>query len=230
MSCWDIYAEKSSKLENEVYQESFDFDVGDAPSTDVTQEGDTEVPMLQWPETELSEISCANSDSILQLILPTLAKLNGRNRWITLISPPADINPKLFAYYGIDPSRVLLIHPREDVDDKVTMNKALKNGTSGIVVFWVKKMNKRFLAQWRKSVKQGSSTGVIVNMSKRSVSSTSVALSIAIKGANGSLSIRKVKRFGVDQDCKPDLMNSLAGFDSCMEKAISNEVETHLIN
>ena len=196
MNQWEIYAKNT--LDNSIgYQESFDFV---DPNVNQTLNAlESVLPTQGWPKAELSEVNSVDTESVLQLLLPTLSKLNAQNRWITLISPPSDINQKLFAQYGIDPSRVLLIHPKNDVDDKVTMNKALKNGTSGIVILWASQLNKRYLAQWRKSVKQGNSIGVIVNMTEKSCNSSSVALSFNVSSKSESLLVSEVKLFGYQQ-------------------------------
>jgi len=225
MSYWEIYSHK--RLDNNSgYQESFEFTDPDnkAQIADTTTL-ESVLPTQGWPQAELSEVCSSDTESVLQLLLPTLTKLNAQNRWITLISPPADINQKLFAYYGIDPSRVLLIHPKNDVDDKATMNKALKNGTSGIVILWASHLNKRYLAQWRKSVKQGNSTGIIINMTQKSCNSNSIALSFNVNTSNKSLSILDIKLFAIQQNqsdeilfSKKDLSSTLGGHTSIAQE------------
>ena len=231
MSQWEIYSQK--KISNgSGYQESFEFaypikKIRDQKSARTL---DSVLPTQGWPQAELSEVSSGDSESVLQLLLPTLAKLNAQNRWITLISPPADINQQLFAYYGIDPSRVLLIHPKNDVDDKVTMNKALKNGTSGIVIFWASQLNKRYLAQWRKSVKQGNSTGIIINMTQKSCDSNSIALSFNVRTGVKSLSISGIKLFGIQQAQNNEILFSKIDLESTLDKHIPEEYQQRAIN
>jgi len=206
MNQWEIYSERTSN-DGFGVQQSFVFASPVQSPIDNAEKSDRRgirtldsvLPTQGWPKAELSEVDCSDSESVLQLLLPTLANLSAQNRWITLISPPADINQKLFAYYGIDTSRVLHIHPKDDVDDKVTMNKALKNGTSGIVILWASHLNTRFLAQWRKSVKQGNSTGIIINLSAETSNSESVALSFNVSTKKKSLLVNNVKLFGTIQ-------------------------------
>jgi len=232
MSHWGIYSQKM--LNHCVgYQESFEFSnpnietrIGKTPTLESV------LPTQGWPQGELSEVCSEDTENALQLLLPTLSKLNAQNRWITLISPPADINQKLFAFYGIDPSRVLLIHPKNDVDDKVTMNKALKNGTSGIVILWASQLNKRYLAQWRKSVKQGKSTGIIVNMTKKSCNSNSIALSFNVSTSNESLSITGIKLFSIQQAQNDEILFSKVDLDSTLDEhvALTQEYRAEAIN
>jgi len=217
MSQWSIYS--NTELTSDFgQQESFDFTYNaEKIARKKGRTLATVLPTQGWPEAEISEVNCSDSESVLQLLLPTLTKLNKENRWISLISPPANINLKLFAYYGIDTSRVLLIHAKNDVDDKVTMNKALKNGTSGIVIYWADCLNKRYLAQWRKSVKQGKSTGIIVNMSSAASCSESIALSFDVSTEGEALSVAGIKLFGISQIKRDKFLfskNNLAGVES----------------
>ena len=154
------------------------------------------LPFSACPVGELSEIRTKTDENIFHLLLPILSKLNSENRWITLISPPSDIDKKLFAYHGIDVSRVLLIHPSCTSKDTVIMNKALKNGNSGIVIMWTDKLPKRFVAQWRKSVKQGNCRGVIVNHDTTDHYSESVALALDVKSSDKAITIIPTQKFG----------------------------------
>jgi len=198
MSTWRVNSVKNLALDYG-YQESFDFGTtNESPSFNIPQL-DALFPAGCWPAAELSEVLCDKYETGLQLLLPLLAEQNAQNRWITLISPPANIDQKLFAFYGIDMSRVLLIHPKSDVNDKITMNKALKNGKSSIVILWTNNLSTRFLAQWRKSVKQGSCTGIIIHENDNSSNSNSIALAVEAKSSEHNISLRYIKAYGVRQ-------------------------------
>ncbi len=183
-------------------QQSFEFGFGLVETKlankvkKVTANVDSLLPYSAWPVGELSEIRAKTDDNIFHLLLPLLSKLNAENRWITLISPPSNVDKKLFAYHGIDVSRVLLIHPKGAVDDTVTMNKALKNGTSGIVIMWTDQLPQRYVAQWRKSVKQGNCRGVIVNHDVTEHYSSSVALALDVQLSDKIISITSMQQFG----------------------------------
>jgi len=151
----------------------------------------------QLPESELTEFVCSDGAGAFYSLLPGLAQLSEQNRWITLISPPKGLDEKLFALYGIDPSRVLLIHPKEGTQNITVVNKALKNGKSGIVVYWAANVPSRFLAQWRKSVKQGQCIGVWMNSSGRASASQSVAVTANVIVESKYVKVRKIMDFGV---------------------------------
>jgi len=217
MNNWDIYSAKSEgqSAEARYLQQSFEFGMFEPNlaepkrKTKSTQSGmppetmpmET-LPVEAWPESELSEIRCKKETDIFHLLLPLLAKLNAERRWITLISPPSNIDIKLFAYHGIDVSRVLLIHPKSDICDTATMNKALKNGTSGVVIYWTELLEAKFLAQWRKSVKQGDCRGVIINHDNRRNASSSIAVSVNVKSKDDVIRVTSTKRFGKKSNSK----------------------------
>ena len=145
----------------------------------------------------MTEFVCSDGAGAFYSLLPGLAQLSEQNRWITLISPPKGLDEKLFALYGIDPSRVLLIHPKEGTQNITVVNKALKNGKSGIVVYWAANVPSRFLAQWRKSVKQGQCIGVWMNSSGRASASQSVAVTANVIVESKYVKVRKIMDFGV---------------------------------
>jgi len=203
MNNWELYANRETSLQETSIkpgtQQAFEFSFA-VPENDqvktASKEIDSILPFSAWPLGELSEIRAKTSEDIFHLLLPLLSKLNSEKRWITLIAPPAEIDKKLFAYHGIDVSRVLLIHPRDAVDDTVTMNKALKNGNSGIVIYWTEKFAMRFAAQWRKSVKQGNCRGIIINHDRNARSSSSIALTLNVKTSDAAITITSSKSFG----------------------------------
>lgn len=189
------------------------------------------LPYSAWPVGELSEIRSKKEENVFHLLLPLLSELSSQNRWITLISPPLDIDKKLFAYHGIDVSRVLLIHPKDSIDDTCTMNKALKNGTSGIVIMWAEKLPKRFVAQWRKSVKQGNCRGIIVNHDPVDHHSPSIALSLNVEATNSSITITSTQRFGRKTHYKAKRSFPIVSFDDiAFNRKQENSLPFCLIN
>ena len=218
MSSWSIYANKSSAQSYGV-QQAFDFGEPRAVVGSGASLLDDFLPEGGWPACELSEVVCDHFHTGLQLLLPLLAKANAENRWITMVSPPSNLDQSLFSYYGIDMSRVLFIHPKSDVDDEVTMNNALKNGMSDIVIFWTRNLEVRFLAQWRKSVKQGSCAGVIIHEKGCSHSSRSIAVTIDAKSDQENVLLSCVKKFGV----QPKIQLSVTLPKICEKYIASNQ-------
>jgi len=94
----------------------------------------------------------------------------------------------------------------------------LKNGTSGIVIFWASHLNKRYLAQWRKSVKQGNSTGIIINMTQKCCNSNSIALSFNVRTGVKSLSISGIKLFGTQQVQYNEILFSKIDLEAILDK------------
>ncbi|MDX1811224.1 MAG: SulA-like leucine-rich domain-containing protein [Gammaproteobacteria bacterium] len=194
---------RNNAIEN--LQESFSFCVTEQIAGPVQEvatpvESRLDFSIDNLPESELTEVVCSDAIGSLYALLPCLARLSEQNRWITLIAPPAYLDEKLFALFGIDPSRVLLIHPKDKAQETQVMNTALKNGKSGIVIYWTDKLSKRFLAQWRKSVKQGECSGVVVNGGNVMSDSLSVAVTLSVHAMDKYIKVQKLKEFGVEAD------------------------------
>jgi len=179
------------------------------------------------PESELTEIVCDDSMGALYSLLPSLARLSEENRWITLIAPPANLDDKLFALYGIDPSRILLIHPKDLEQSTSVMNKALKNGKSGIVVYWSNAVHGRFLAQWRKSVKQGECIGVWINSSTKASCSSSIAITVDVVAANKFVKIKKIKEYGIDLLLNSEIVLPKVNIELLTSNLINRNVARH---
>jgi len=174
----------------------------------------------QLTESELTEFVCHDGADCLYSLLPGLARLSEQNKWITLICPPTELDKNLFALYGIDPSRLLLIHPKVSTQDISVMNRALKNGKSSIVIYWAKDVPSRFLAQWRKSVKQGKSTGVWINTSGQASSSQSVAVTANVIVESKYVKVHKIMDFGVNVIQYSDTILPKFNLNACLSGGI----------
>jgi len=205
MSNWDIYSDDNISI-SEGFQESFVFEEpifdkkiqSSTPSisTTLTTSSKSDFPFNGLPYGEMSEFCCSKDVNVLPLLLHMIQQSNIDDRWITLISPPEEVDSTLFAEFGIDASRVLMIHPKADSLDNAVVNKALKMGTSGIVIAWTENLPTKFFAQFRKSVKQGHSTGVLIHSRIKAHRSRSIALSIEVEFDNDIYFINKSMQFG----------------------------------
>ena len=215
------------------FQESLNFSI-EGPSQSHVNESQNLVTLHQieqnWPVGELTEIECQDEEDSLYVLLPTLAKLCAEKRWITLISPPNNIDQKMFSLYGIDISRVLLIHPKVINDGVNVMNKALKHGTSGIVIFWSSNTPSRFLAQWRKSVKLGNCTGIWINTSAQQSQSRSIALTLEIKSDSNCITSTKKKYFGSKIKTQEKTLISRQNLSKLLSSTMLSTCKTNIKN
>ncbi len=160
----------------------------------------------QFPEGELTELVCADPVDSIYALLPELSRYSDQNRWLTLIAPPMELDERLFSIYGVDTSRILIVHPDDTLRGIATMNNALKQGNSSIVVFWSDNVPQRYHAQWRKSVKQGNSIGVWVNLGPESNQSVSIAQTAVIIGDMNYIKVVSRLQYGEEVQCLNEII------------------------
>lgn len=95
------------------------------------------LPQGGWPQAALTELLVPNEGiGALQLLLPALARLSEQRRWIAWVAPPYIPYAPALASAGVDPSRVMLVHPRPGEDGLATVERCLRSGTCGAVLAW----------------------------------------------------------------------------------------------
>lgn len=107
----------------------------------------------------------AVTDSGLQHMLPALAGMCN-SRWLVLVAPPEIPSAHQFRAAGIDPSRVLLVHPRVAKGLSV-MERALRSGTCGAVLVWLQQRDGQTLQRLRLAAETGRCWGVLFRPSAR---------------------------------------------------------------
>lgn len=115
-----------------------------------------------WPLGALSEVfheGCGIGE--LRLLMPVLARLSRGGRWIALIAPPYIPYAPALASYGVDLSRLLLVHPRDATDALWAVEQALRSGTCGAVLAWPSRVDDRSLRRLQLAAGQGDALGLL---------------------------------------------------------------------
>lgn len=116
-----------------------------------------------WPLGALSEIFHEGSGiGELRLLMPVLARLSRGGRWIALIAPPYIPYAPALASYGVDLSRLLLVHPRDATDALWAVEQALRSGTCGAVLAWPSRVDDRSLRRLQLAAGQGDTLGLLL--------------------------------------------------------------------
>lgn len=91
------------------------------------------------PNTQLSfpgiQAPVEKGDQISQ-ILPRLAKYAEQQRWIVLLSPEMSLPESVLLGYGIDPNKVLVVHPTQQMTKQQILNRLLAYQTASAIVIW----------------------------------------------------------------------------------------------
>jgi len=91
-----------------------------------------------WPLGALTELLPARAGiGELSLLAPALARLARAPRWIVWVAPPWLPYAPALAAAGIDPGRILLVHPRDGAGRLWATARALASGTASAVLAWL---------------------------------------------------------------------------------------------
>jgi protein ImuA len=113
-----------------------------------------------WPLGEISEL-VGQDEAPLQLLLPALAALSWEDRWITLITPPATVRPRLGQQCGLDLSRFRHAHAHPRVSPMENARRAVAARQSAAVVVWVDRVSPSALVRLRAAL-ANTDTGVFL--------------------------------------------------------------------
>lgn len=150
-----------------------------------------------WPQGAITEILLPQKGiGELGLLMPALARLSQQGRWIAWVSPPhIPYAPALLAH-GIDLSRVLLIHSRASYDNLWTVEQALRSGTCGAVIAWIKTGDIHSQRRLQLAAEAGRSLGILFQAEETAPATSSAALRLKLEAASEGVNVHIFKRRG----------------------------------
>ena len=150
-----------------------------------------------WPLGALSEILFpAPGIGELRLLMPALARLSQQKRWLAWIAPPYVPYAPALAAQGVNLSRVLVVHPRDEREALWAVEQALRSGTCGAVLAWVKHADERSLRRLQLAAEEGQSAGFLFRTQFSVVRTSPAALRLRIEPTAQGLSLQILKRRG----------------------------------
>jgi len=99
------------------------------------------------------------------------------------------------AQYGIDISKVLLVHPEKD-DNLWATEQALRTGTCGAVLCWPGHVNERQLRRLQLAAEEGNSMGLLFYTQTPQVQSSPAALRMEVQSNEWGMEVNILKRRG----------------------------------
>lgn len=143
-----------------------------------------------WPLGALTELYHAQFGiGELRLLMPALARLSRQGRWIALIAPPSVPSAAALAAFGLDLSRVLLVHPKSQRDGLEALERGLRSGTCGAVLAWPKQIDEQSLNRLRQAATAGRSWGVLFRDPACQAQPSPAALRLRLEARNGNIAI-----------------------------------------
>jgi hypothetical protein len=116
----------------------------EAPPADALSTGfpalDEVLPDAGWPMGALTEILVPRAGAgELRLVLPALAELGTRGRWLAWVGPPHVPYAPALAARGIALSRILWVRGDNPAQQLWSAEQALRSGVCGAVLAWLKR-------------------------------------------------------------------------------------------
>lgn len=120
------------------------------------------LPDVGWPRATLTELPVPREDDdALTPLLATLAQLGGEGRWICLVAPPCMPDSAALHAAGIDPSHILLVHPKARQDGLGVVEESLRCGNCSAVLAWPLLEDEVVLRRLQRAAKAGDTRGVL---------------------------------------------------------------------
>jgi hypothetical protein len=159
---------------------------------------DAALPGGGWPRGALTEVLYDHSGiGELRLLMPALARLSHQGGWIALVAPPHIPYAPALRQYGIDLSRVLLIHPNSRTDSLWALEQALRTGTCGAVLAWPRQIDDRSLRRLQLAAEAGDTLGVLFRETSAAEQPSPAALRLRVsrdeQGRNAQARILKCR-------------------------------------
>lgn len=115
-----------------------------------------------------SEIQLSGqAEHCMHLLAPILRLLSEQdeNRWLTLVSPPAQLTMHWLRQAGLNPARTLILHPRGLQSSQELACLALETGCSHTVVSWLPALAPAGQRKLSLAARSGSSQSINIRQS-----------------------------------------------------------------
>lgn len=124
------------------------------------------LPGNGWPVGALTEIvSDAVGIGELRLVMPALASLTRKGRWLVWITPPYIPYAPALARYGIVLSRTMVVQAVSHLESIWAAEQILRNHMAGAVLLWSYPNDGRKLRRLQLAAEAGGSWGVLFTRS-----------------------------------------------------------------
>lgn len=108
------------------------------------QQLDNQLPAAGWQPGQLCEIYHRGLGAgELSVVLPALAQLSQRSKWVLWVAPPAMPYAPALEAAGVNIQRVLVVHPKSHQEALWCLEEGLKSGHCSAVLGW--------LYEWQKA-------------------------------------------------------------------------------
>jgi hypothetical protein len=164
---------------------------------------DRHLPGGGWPRHALTEILLAQyGTGELQLLMPALARLSRPQGtaeaagWIAWIAPPFQPYPPALMQWGVDVSKVLIVHPGKTTEALWAAEQALSSGNCAAVLLWSEALDDARSRRLQLAAEQGRSWAVAFRSLKAAKQNSAAALRVRLTPGRGGTELSILKSRG----------------------------------
>ncbi len=178
---------------------------------------DNALPGGGWPLGALTEVFLDHYGiGELKLLMPALAALSRQpttdealSGWIAWIAPPFVPYAPALASYGVDLSRVLLVHPNANAKDCLwATEQALRSGSCAAVLAWVDQADDTALRRLQLAAEEGGCWGIIFRPAQSVHQNSPAALRLKLSASAQGVDVQILK-------CRGGYPRIVAGIRLC---------------
>lgn len=160
---------------------------------------DAILPACGWPKGALVEVLLPRwGVGELQLLLPTLIKINQQQQWLAWIAPPLIPYAPSLVYNGLSLEKIIILpQDKIKIDILWVMEKILRNQSCGIAMGWPRHVNDKAMRRLQLATETGHNLGFIFQ--KKKANTSPVALRIRLIPTDQGLQVDLLKARGGNQ-------------------------------
>lgn len=170
----------------------------EAPPTNALPTGfpalDRVLPDAGWPTGALTEILIPRAGAgELRLVLPALAELGARGRWLAWVGSPHVPYAPALASRGIALSRLLWVRGDNPAQQLWSAEQALGSGVCGAVLAWPARVHTRRLRRLQLAAESGGAWALLFRGEVASGDASPAALRLRVTPAHKGLAVEVLK-------------------------------------
>lgn len=160
---------------------------------------DAMLPGGGWPRAALTEILLEREGiGELRLVLPAVSRLQAEGSLVVWIAPPYRPYAPALAAAGVDLARLVVVRDTDQRDALWAIEQALRASECGAAFAWTNTRDERVLRRLQVAAREGRSWGVLWRRPGQPAGASAAPLRLALAPHAGKLSVRILKRRGVE--------------------------------
>ncbi|MEI6002128.1 translesion DNA synthesis-associated protein ImuA [Paraburkholderia bengalensis] len=158
-----------------------------------------ELPGGGWPRGALTDLLVQQTGcGELRLLRPAFERIGSKP--VVLLQPPHNVQPTAFAWWGLDPSNLMMVKAPKTADALWAAEQILRAGTCGALVFWQQHVRPEAVRRLHLAAQTSESLFFMVRPLATTRDASPAPLRLAVRAAKGGVDVQFLKRRGPARD------------------------------